>query len=99
MPENPDTDILIASQRPYSVRVALTTNAVALGDGRQVLTELRLQADPDNTVNIVIGSATDQSWTMTPGYEITFPIRNPAVIWGKATGAGTANLNLLGRSS
>ena len=80
----------------YCAQASLTTSATALGSSLQVLTELLIQADPDNAVDVLIGSATTQAYKLKPGDVMNFPIKNPALIYGK-TGSSTATVNLLGR--
>lgn len=92
----PITDIDNTSERIYFVTGTLTTTAAALGVSTASLTELVIQADPDNTVDILIGDATTQGWKLIAGAEFSCPIRNPALIHGK-TGSGTATYSLFGR--
>lgn len=80
----------------YARRTSLTTTAAPLGSSTEDLTELVLQADPDNTVSILIGSSDVQCWVLEPSDQFAVPIRNPALIWGKAA-SGTATCNLIGR--
>lgn len=84
------------SREPYCAQASLTTSAAALGSSTQDLTELLIQADPENAVPVLIGSATTQAYKLMPGDVINFPIRNPALIYGK-TASSTATVNLLGR--
>lgn len=92
----PSKDIVQTSEKVYFVTGSLTTAAVALGSSTQDLTELVIQADPDNSVDIVIGDATSQGWKLIPGAEFNCPIRNPALIYGKAA-SSTATYSLFGR--
>lgn len=80
----------------YAVQTSLTTTAAPLGSSTEDLTEVVIQADPDNTVDILVGSSLVQCWKMEPGDQFNCPIRNPALIWGK-TASGTATCNLIGR--
>lgn len=80
----------------YCVQASLTSSAAALGSSLQNLTELLIQADPDNTVDALIGSSTAQAYKLRPGEVLNFPIKNPALLYGK-TASGTATVNLLGR--
>jgi hypothetical protein len=89
-------NLLETSGSVYSKRTALTTVAVAIGSNIEDLTELIIQADPSNTVNILIGSATDQSWVMLPSDTFKLPVRNPGVVWAKSA-SSTANVNVFGR--
>jgi hypothetical protein len=94
---NPNDQIFSNSTVPYSKRASVTITATALGDASVNLTELMIQAHPDNTDNVLLGSATDQSWVVQPGEIVNWPIRNPALIWGKSS-SGTQYVNLAGRS-
>ncbi len=90
----PELDVV--SREPYCAQASLTTSAAALGSSLQDLTELLIQADPANEVPALIGSPSVQAFKLMPGDVINFPIRNPALIYGK-TASGTATVNLLGR--
>lgn len=92
----PAEDLTERSATIYAVRTALTTTAAPLGSSVEDLTELVLQAHPDNEVDILIGSSDAQCWVLEPGDQFEVPIRNPALIWGK-TESGTADCNLIGR--
>ncbi len=81
----------------YFITGTLTVTATALGSSTRDLTEMIVQASPSNTVNIVIGDATTQGWVMEPGDVQPFPIRNPALIFGKAA-SSTATYSLFGRT-
>lgn len=80
----------------YFVTGTLTTAAAALGSSTQDLTELVIQADPDNAVNILIGSSTSQGWKLQPGDQFNIPVRNPSLIYGKSA-SSTATYSLFGR--
>lgn len=92
----PTYEIDLSNRAVYFVTGTLTTVAIPLGSSLQDLTELVIQADPDNTVNIVLGDATTQGWKLIPGEWFNIPIRNPALIYGKTT-AGSATYSLFGR--
>lgn len=81
----------------YCASSSLTTAAVAIGSPVQNLTELVIQAHPDNTANVLIGSSTTQAYVLQPGGEFNCPIRNPSLIYAKMA-SGTGTLNLIGRS-
>ena len=89
-------DIELASGGIYFATGTLTTSATALGSATQVLTELVIQASPNNAVNIVIGDATAQAWVLVPGDEFHCPVRNPALIFGKSA-SSTAVYSIFGR--
>ena len=71
---------------------AVTTTASAVGT--QDCQAVSIQADPDNTVDVFLGTATSQSTQLSPGESFTIPISNLSKIFAK-TGSGTANLNIL----
>lgn len=80
----------------YFVTGTLTTTAAALGSSTKDLTELVIQADPDNSVDILLGSASAQGWKLEPGDQFNLPIRNPGLLWGR-TASGTAVYSMFGR--
>ena len=88
--------LLQRSARVYAAQTTLTTTAQPLGSSNEDLTELVIQADPDNIVDILIGSSAVQCWKMSNGTEFNCPIRNPALLYGR-TASGTAVCNLIGR--
>lgn len=92
----PVTDIDNTSEKVYFVTGTLTTTAVPLGANTQSLTELVIQADPNNAVDILIGDASSQGWRLIAGAEWSCPIRNPGLIYGKAA-SSTATYSLFGR--
>lgn len=89
-------DLDLRSNAIYFVTGTLTTTAVALGTSTQDLTELVIQADPDNAVDILIGSSASQGWKLEPGDQFNLPIRNPGLLWGKSA-SSTATYSLFGR--
>lgn len=92
----PSKDIVKTSEKVYFITGTLTTAATALGSSTQDLTELVIQASPDNGVNIVLGDASSQGWVLAPGAEFNCPIRNPALLYGKSA-SSTATYSLFGR--
>lgn len=90
-------DIDQTSEKMYFITGSLSTSAAALGSPTQNLTELVIQADPDNTANLVIGDASTQGWKILPGGEFNCPIKNPGLIFGKAA-SGTVNYSMFGRA-
>lgn len=96
IPMTSQANLLDTSSTVYSVRTALTTVAVPIGSSIEDLTELIIQADPNNSVDIEIGSATDQSWVLPPGDTFKLPVRNPGVVYAK-TVSSTGNVNVFGR--
>lgn len=91
-----DNALISSSPTPYSARASLTTTAAPVGVSTLDLAEYMFQADPGNTANIEIGTADSQDWTMLPGDTLAVPIRNLALIYGKAV-SGTQRLNIFGR--
>lgn len=94
-----DERIIKTSREPYAKLTVLnsTSTAVSLGDPNVVLDECALKADPANTVNVLVGTATVQSWVLEPGDELPWGIRNPALLYGRLQSAGTANVATIGR--
>jgi hypothetical protein len=80
----------------YDGTKALTTVAAAIA-ASQAIREAWVQADPANTVDILVGSSTSQSTRLRPGQPVVIPINDLAKIFAKAV-TGTASLNYLGRS-
>lgn len=72
--------------------VGLTDSAVNLG--AQACTSVLVQADPDNAVDVFVGSDSVQAIQLAPGASITIPVSNTNLVYAK-TATGTANLNVL----
>lgn len=73
----------------------LTTTAEVLR-GTLVAWECLVQNDPDNTVDILIGNATDQVIQLSPGQSITIPVQDATTINLKSV-SGTPTANYLCR--
>lgn len=80
----------------YDGTKALTTVAAAIA-ASQAIREAWVQADPANTVDVLVGSATSQSTRLRPGQPVVIPINDLAKIFAKSV-TGTATINYLGRS-
>lgn len=91
-----DQDLLASSRLPYAATITATTVAAPIGSALLTLIEIIIQADPDNSVDVLIGNATTQCWKLQPGDTVTWPIKNPALIYAK-TASSTAVVNLIGR--
>lgn len=89
-------DLTRTSRDPYAVTLTATTTAAPIGASTQNLIEVLIQAHPDNTVDVLIGSPTVQCWVLEPGDVVNWPIRNPSLIYAK-TASSTAVVNLIGR--
>lgn len=89
-------DLLTSSRLPYAATITATTTAAAVGSSLQTLVEVLIQADPNNSNDVLLGNATTQCWRLEAGDTISWPIRNPALIYAK-TESGTAVVNLVGR--
>ena len=74
--------------------VTADTNATALPS--QACSQVLIQNDPDNTVNLLLGNATLQPIDLVPGATVTLNVQNLNVIYYKAASA-TATLNYLAR--
>lgn len=59
-----------------------------------VVEEVVVQADPDNTENLFIGTATTRPIQLNPGADITLPVRDLTRLY-VSSAAGTANANFL----
>jgi hypothetical protein len=91
-------ELISNSSTPYAATASLNSStATALGASTQNLTELIIQADPRNTDSILIGTASVQCWVLEAGDWMSWPIRNPALIYGKSV-SGTQAANIVGRS-
>lgn len=82
---------------PLCTQITLSTTAVALA-ATQAVSELLLQAEPSNTVDILIGNATAQVIRLQPGASVNLPVTDPAIAYAKASAAGSPVLNIFGRS-
>jgi len=75
-------------------KVCTTTASAVAAD--QPCVEVLCQADPANTVNVLIGDAALQPIALTPGASIIVPVSNVNLIYAKSASL-TATLNWLGR--
>jgi hypothetical protein len=82
---------------PTGGQYACTNTGAAIASS-QACSEVLLQADPGNTVNIAVGGTGGQFLIMTPGSVMTIPVSNVNVIYAKYVTSGTANLNYQPRS-
>ena len=71
--------------------VTATVTAAALGGSGQVIRVL-IQSDPDNSVDVFIGSASSQPIQLTPGQSIPIEGHQLSNIFLKAA-SGTATIN------
>ena len=84
------SDTLLAGD--YTV----TDTAAAIG-ASQAISEIVIQADPDNSEVIFVGNSTSQPVKLQPGASFDVPAGNIDLIFAKTT-SGTATLNWIGRS-
>ncbi len=77
----------------FAGTLTATTTAAALGATR-ASSEVLVQADPDNTVDVFIGDATVQPVQLTPGQAITVLASDIALVFVK-TASATAAVNYL----
>lgn len=75
---------------PVDGTLAATTTGAALGT--QACIGVFVQNDPDNTVDILIGDATNQRYQLVPGQGIYLPVSNVNLVFGK-TASGTGSIN------
>ena len=79
----------------YSSQVTATTSPTPLP--AQACSELVVQSDPGNTVNVLVGNNSSQYVVLEPGDSITLCVSNANLVYHKATSA-SATLNILARS-
>lgn len=72
--------------------LAAVVGAAALG--AQACKAVLLQADPDNTADVFIGSATNQRFQLVPGQTVTLPVSNVNLVFGRSA-SGTQSINWL----
>jgi hypothetical protein len=73
-------------------KTGITATPVALALGQPGIREVLIQADPSNTTNLKIGSATSQFVQLTPGQAISVPIHGlDTVFVAMVSGTGIAN--------
>jgi hypothetical protein len=80
---------------PQIIAYTLTCTGVA-----QALTDVNcasvlLQADPDNTVNILIGDSSSQTIELSPGGSLSLQIENASLLYAIRDAAGSPVLNYL----
>jgi hypothetical protein len=73
--------------------LAATTTGAALG-ASAACKEVILQSDPDNTVDVLVGDATNQRFQIVPGQSMVITIDNVSKVYAK-TASGTGNVNWL----
>lgn len=79
--------------RTTSASAVLTAGTNTLSTNEEILRasmtswECLVQNDPDNTVDILVGSASAQTIQLSPGQSIVIPIQDPATIWLKSASA------------
>lgn len=80
----------------YAGTVALTSGSAVAIAASQAVSEVIVQNDPDNTVDILIGNASSQPIQLKPGQSMTIPISNLSSVYAKSV-SGTPTLSYLGR--
>ena len=73
---------------------AITSTTVATVLATLACKSVLLQADPDNTVDLFIGDATNQPIQLTPGMSLVLPVSNTNLIYHKSASA-TGVLNVI----
>jgi hypothetical protein len=92
----PSQTIQIAPSASLVAGVAtLSTSAAAIGS--QPCSEVLLQSDPDNAVNVFVGSASAQPIQLAPGDALVLAVTNINLVYAKSA-SGTPTLNWLARS-
>lgn len=84
------------SGRLYAGTTSLTTNAAAISTTAANIREVIIQADPDNSTNVQIGTALSQEIVLTPGQAITIPVISLSLIYAKMA-SSTGQVNWLAR--
>lgn len=85
-----------ASATLYAGTLTTSTTAAALA-ASQAVSEVLIQNDPDNTIDVLVGNAAAQPIQLKPGQSITIPVANLATVFVKSV-SGTPTVNYLGRS-
>ena len=86
--------IVSPSTAIYAGAIALTSDAAQFT--AQACNEVVIQNDPDNVVDILIGTSGALIFQMSPGDSIPLAIENLNLVYGK-TVSSTATVNWLGR--
>ena len=84
--------MLATGDNPVSGTLAATTVAASLGS--QACSSVRVQADPGNATNVLIGNSSGQSYVLKPDDNIQINCSNVSQIWAKMA-SSTGNVNWL----
>ena len=84
--------MLSSGDNPVSGTLAATTVAASIGS--QACSSVRVQADPANATNVLIGNATNQFYALKPDDNVVINCSNVSQIWAKMASA-TGNVNWL----
>jgi hypothetical protein len=79
----------------YTSQATATTSPAALAS--QACSELVIQNDPANSVDVLIGNSTNQYIDLAPGDAIVLAVSNANLVYHKSV-SSTATLNILARS-
>jgi hypothetical protein len=82
--------MLATGDNPVTGQLAATTTAAALGS--QPCSGVLVQCDPGNTTNALIGTATNQYFSLKPGQAITIPCSNVNLVYARMA-SSTGNVN------
>lgn len=80
----------------YGGTLAATTTAAAVGSDQRI-SEILVQNDPNNGVDILVGGSATQPIRLQPGQTLVLPVGNVNVVYAK-TVSGTGTVNWLGRN-
>lgn len=83
-------DLIDGGTTPVDGTLAATTTAAALGS--RACRSVLVQNDPDNTVDILVGDATNQRFQVVPGSAVVIPCSNVSQVYAK-TASATGNVN------
>ncbi len=81
---------LSSGDNPKAGQLAATTTAAALGS--QPCSSVVVQNDPGNSVNVLVGDATNQYFVLQPGQALSIPCGNVSQVYAK-TASATGNVN------
>jgi hypothetical protein len=74
----------------YTNSFTATTSVNPIGS--QSCLVVHLQADPDNTLPVLVGNSSTQVYKLYPGDPVTISVRDVGMIYAR-TASGTAKLN------
>lgn len=76
-------------------KTGISNTAVALVAAATPAAGVLIQNDPDNTVDMLVGNATDQTFQLVPGQAIFLPVPDVAQVYVKMASAVSSVCNFL----